>query len=270
MKKRCFNDRSSLAERDPVCTVRILHHCNFRCPACSTFSGPNGRGMISLRDFCSAVDILSAEGFKGQLNISGGETTLHHQLDAMLAYSAERLGQARICVFTNGHWIGLPGWRDRLRSFLSGPNVVVRFSLDRQHAEGEVRARYNEWNEDQVRSSEAARMEKAQSFLQACLEMNAKPGINFDFAFKGSLEEGRAYTSPLGEAPLYLITFRPFPAKRSKEPGFFAIDIDAENRPKVYPTLGHISAHEPLGGLETLAMALEMNRKALRKDNDHE
>jgi hypothetical protein len=264
MKERGYSDRRSSTGRDPACTVRILHNCNFRCPACSTFSGPDGRGMMSLRDFCCAVDILSDKGFEGQLNISGGETTLHQQLDGMLSYAAARLRRARICVFTNGHWIGLQGWRNRLRSFLAGPNVVVRFSLDRHHAEGEVMARYINGSEDQVHSSEVARMEKARSFIKACVEMNARPGVNFDFAFKGSLGEGRAYTSSLGEVPLYLISFRPSPEKRAKELGFFAIDVNEENRPDVYLTLGHIVAREPLGGLETLAMALEMNREALR------
>ena len=99
--------------------------------------------------------------------------------------------------------------------------------------------------------------------------MKAQPGVNFDFAFKGSLEEGRAYTRELGEVPLYLIRFRPFPAERPKEPGFFAIDVDEENRPEVYLTLGHIPAHESFGGLDTLAAALEINRKAVGKDEGH-
>jgi hypothetical protein len=266
MKEKGFSNRSELTGKDPVCTVRIIHKCNFRCPACSTFSGPNGQGVLSLTDFCRAVDILARESFRGQLNISGGETTLHHRLDAMLSYASARLGQARICVFTNGQWIGLPGWRNRLRSFLAGPNVLVRFSVDRQHAEGEVRARYREWSNGHVRSSEVERIEKAQLFLQACEELSAQPGINFDFAFKGSLEQGRDYTRSLGEVPLYLIRFRPNPADRPKEFGFFAIDINEENQPEVYLTLGHIPVNESFGGLDTLAAALEINRKALRKD----
>jgi hypothetical protein len=270
MKEKGYSDRSSLAVKDPACTVRILHACNFRCPSCSTFSGPERRGKLSLTDFSAAVDLLGEHGFRGQFHISGGETTLHPELDTMLSYAAGRLEQARICVFTNGHWVGLPGWRGRLRSFLAGPNVLIRFSLDRQHAEGEVRGRCIDWNEDHVRTSEAVRMEKARMFLQACREMNAMPGKHFDIAFKGSLEEGQAYTRGLDSAPLYLITFRPQPLKRPKEFGFFAIDVDEKNRPEVYPTLGHIPLHEPLGGLDTLATALEMNRKAIEDGDFHE
>ena len=269
MKKRGFSDRSQLSEKDPVCTVRILRRCNFRCPSCSTFSGPEGRGAISLTDFCLAADILAGEGFAGQLNISGGETTLHPDFGAMLSYASTRLEKARISVFTNGQWVGQAGWLDILGSLMAGPNVVVRFSLDRQHAEGEVRGRCRQWTEGEIRASERARIEKARSFLRACSDMKAQPGVNFDFAFKGSLEEGRAYTRELGEVPLYLIRFRPFPAERPKEPGFFAIDVDEENRPEVYLTLGHIPAHESFGGLDTLAAALEINRKAVGKDEGH-
>lgn len=269
MNEKEYSDRSSLAVKDPACTVRILHNCNFRCPSCSTFSGPDRRGKLSLADFSTAVDLLRGLGFRGQLHISGGETTLHPELDRMLSYAAGRLEAARICVFTNGHWVGERGWQDRLRSFLAGPNVLVRFSLDRQHAEGEVRARYSDWSEEQVRSSESVRLEKARLFLQACGKMGAQPGRNFDIAFKGTLPEGRAYTKALGEAPLYLITFRPQPLKRPKEFGFFAMDVDEENIPEVYLTLGHIPKHEPLGGLDTLATALEINRKALAEGMTH-
>ena len=70
---------------DPKASIRILHRCNFRCPACSTFSGPDCKGMMSLVDFCKAVEILATERFQGQLNVSGGEPTLHPALEAMLA-----------------------------------------------------------------------------------------------------------------------------------------------------------------------------------------
>ena len=219
--------------------------------------------MITRADFCKAVDILATERFRGQLNVSGGETTLHPALEAMLTYAAEWLEKACIAVFTNGDWVGFPGWRKRLEALLAGPNVLVRFSLDRQHAEGAVLARASGLDERLVKAVELERLDKARMFLHACRKLGAVPGVNFDFAFKGSLQEGREYTKDLGEVPLYLIRFRRDPSHRRKEFGFLAVDVDGHDSVAVYPTLGHIPTGESLGGLETLAAALEMNRNAL-------
>ena len=253
----------------PKISIRILHRCVFRCPSCSTFSGPDRRGLISSEDFRRVIDCLAVEDFRGQLNISGGEPTLHPALEEMLRYASQRLEKARIAIFTNGYWVGSPGWRKRLRGLLAGPNLLVRFSLDRQHAEGAVLAKSPTLDERLVSEMELKRLAQARLFLEVCRELEATPGINFDFAFKGSPEDGRRYTKDLGEVPLYLIRFRPNPSDRPKQSGFLAVDVDEHNRVWVYPTLGHIPAGEPLGGVETLGEALTINRQHVKEILNH-
>lgn len=257
-------DNAVETRAEPKVSIRVLHRCNFRCPACSTFSSPERKGVLAVSDVERALEVLATEDFQGQLNFSGGETTLHPDLPAMLALAAERLGKAHVAVFTNGDWVGPDGWEDRLHSFLAGPNVLVRFSLDRQHAGGAALARGEPLDEDRVRAVEAERFDKARMFLEACRALGAKPGANYDFAFKGSFDEGREYTACLGDVPLYLIRFREDPSRRPKAFGFLAVDVDEDGRVLVFPTLGHIPSDEPLGGLETLAEALAMNRDAFR------
>jgi hypothetical protein len=218
---------------------------------------------LQLPDFCRGVDLLAKESFSGIVNISGGETTLHPSLPEMLRYASQRLSSSRIAVFTHGHWVGQGEWRVLLQQLLAGPNVLVRFSLDRQHAEGIACTLSGASSESEIQRIESERLEKARLFLEACREFGAEPGRNFDFAFKGTAEEGAAYTANLGVVPLYLITFRPDPTQRPKTAGFFALDVDDDNRPLVYQTLGHIPDGESLGGIETLSQALAWNRSEI-------
>jgi hypothetical protein len=251
---------------EPKLSIRLLHRCNFRCPSCSTFSGPDRRGVLRLSDYNRAIEILAAESFRGTINISGGETTLHPDLPKMLAKGARALPETPIAVFTNGSWIGTSRWRDRLRALLAGPNVLVRLSLDRQHAEGLARVTGVAEDPRAVQRIERKRIEQTRRFIESCQELGAQPGRHYDIAFKGDLDEARAYTQSLGPVPLYLIQFRREPDRRSKRFGFFALDVDPEDRVLVFPTLGHIPTGEPLGGLETLREALRLNRAALKEN----
>jgi len=251
--------------REPKLTFRIIRRCAFDCPLCSTFSGVKRRGEMRQSDFRAAMDILATCDFRGTLNVSGGETTLHGRLCSMLRYASVRLPLARIAVFTNGDWVGRPGWRRRLRRMLAGPNVLVRFSLDRQHAQGAIRGAGRKITRKRLEAAERNRLRQAGQFLDACLASGAKPGVNFDFAFKGTADEARAYMRDLGPVPVYTIRLRRDPDKRPKEPGFFAVDAQENGSPLVYPTLGHIPRGEHMGGLETLATALEINRRSLER-----
>ncbi len=248
---------------EPKVTVRIIGRCNFRCPICSTFSGPEKAGLLAVSEFSRIVGLLAEHGFHGPLHVSGGETTLHPGLPEMAALAARHLPEAPVALFTNGNWVGEGDWRGLLRQLLAGPNILIRFSLDRPHAMGRAAALHGPVSHRTLAESEDALFEKARAFLAACLEEGAEPGRNFDFAYKGDLGEGRQYLAPLGTVPVYPIVFQKDPLHRPKLMGFMAVDLDQQGRPLVYPSLGHIPAGEPLGGIETLPSALEMNRWAL-------
>ncbi|MEJ2715933.1 MAG: radical SAM protein [Deltaproteobacteria bacterium] len=243
--------------------MRIIGRCNFRCPACSTFSSPEREGILRIDHFRQIVQTLAREDFQGVVNLSGGEPTLHPKLATMIRYVSETLPRARIIVFTNGSWIGQPWWRRKLESLMAGPNVLIRFSLDRQHAEGALKASARS-GQDGLREIERVRFEQARAFQDACVSLGAEPGVRFDFAFKGTMDEARAYMASLGTPPVYLITFQKKPAQRTKKFGYFAIDIDSRGRASVYPTLGHIPRGEAIGGIEELPTALRMNRSFLK------
>jgi uncharacterized Fe-S cluster-containing radical SAM superfamily protein len=255
---------------DPKVTVRIIGRCNFRCPSCSSFSGPERRGILSPADFSRILALLIRDGFRGVLNLSGGETTLHPRLPAFVRQASRRLPAARVVVFTNGDWVGRGGWRRLLGSLLAGPNVLVRFSLDRQHAEGKAMTLFGKANRSEVAALEKDRMEAARSFMAFCLERGAEPGRHFDFAFKGTAAAGSRYMSSLGRPPVYPIVFRRNPSRRPRAWGYLAVDLDAAGRPRVYATLSHIPRGEALGGIEALPAALAMNRRALRVSSAEE
>lgn len=246
---------------DPKVTVRIIGRCNFRCPACSTFSGPDRPGLLSIPEFSRIIDLLAENGFHGPLHISGGETTLHPGLAEMAALASRTLRESRVALFTNGDWVGGRDWHELLKKLLAGSNALVRFSLDRSHAVGRAAALHGSLSKKAISESEEALFQKARDFLDACLQEGAEPGLNFDFAFKGTIAEGEKYMAPLGRVPIYPIRFQTEPARRPKRLGFMAVDLDKFGRALVYPTLGHIPAEEPLGGIEALPSALEMNRR---------
>lgn len=251
-------DASAVPSGEPKITIRIIGKCTFHCPACCTGSGPSREGILQFSDFRKIVDTLAQEKFLGIVNISGGEPTLHPLLLDMLSYLTKVLPNNRIVVFTNGSWIGKPWWRKKLQSLLFVKNILVRMSLDHQHAEGALRA--SQSNKDLV-YFENRLFAQAQLFLSSALSFGAVPGTDFDFAFKGSPEEAALYMSRLGRVPAYCIEFQEIPEIRPKRLGYFAVDIDKDGHPFVYPTLGHILSHEPLGGLDTLPTALQMNRE---------
>jgi len=249
---------------EPKVTFRIIRSCNFDCPGCCTFSSLDRQGRIRIEDFRKVVDILADNRFRGILNISGGEPTLHEKLPELIRYASSGLGSARIALFTNGDWIGEDGWEPLLEACFSSPNVLIRFSHDEQHLLGKARAKGISVNEVILEELRLERSRKAAMFRERMKELGAVPGVNFDFAFKGSMKEARSYMSDLGDVPVYIIKLRENPEKRPKEFGFLAVDVQDNGDLLVYPTLGHIPDNEPLGGVESLPEALELNRRALR------
>lgn len=247
---------------EPKVTIRVIGRCNFRCPACSTFSNPERAGVLSLSDFEQIVHLLAQEDFRGVVNLSGGEPTLHPHLKKMIQQLSRTLPEARVVLFTNGSWVGAPGWRRQLAAFLAEPRVLVRFSLDRHHLEGALRGQGQAPSTIRLAEMKERLFGQARAFLSACSAMGARPGQQFDIAYKGTWQEARDYLAPLGNPPIYPITWQKDPARRPKQWGYLAIDLNDQGRPLVYPTLGHLP-REPLGGLDTLPRALEMNRRLL-------
>jgi hypothetical protein len=245
---------------EPKVTFRIIRRCNFDCPGCSTFSTMHRKGIMRMSDFQAAVNILRDYEFCGVLNISGGEPTLHRGLPVMIRYASSNLPAARIALFTNGDWVGRPGWKQRLKRLAVGPNVLIRFSLDVQHAQGAILAACQSINAANLKRVEQERIDKAKLFKEACIEF----GFHFDYAFKGSYTNARRYMRELGDVPVYLIRLRKNPDRRPKKWGFFAVDVEEDGGILVYPTLGHIPVNEPLGGMDALPIALEINRKAMQ------
>ena len=255
---------SILKGGEPKLTIRVIGRCNFHCPACSTFSSPGRKGILSVDDFHKIVDILRQVNFRGVLNISGGEPTLHPHLRPLMRWASEQLTAAKIILFTNGDWVRRKGWRNRLVELMESSNVLVRFSLDRQHAQGKAIASGINPHGRELSRIEAQRLAKARDFIRACREDGRHPGLDFDFAYKGSVQEARSYMSILGDVPVYPIEFQENPGIRPKQMGYLAVDIDDNGHPWVYMTLGHLSRNEPLGGIPALPEAIEENRKALR------
>jgi MoaA/NifB/PqqE/SkfB family radical SAM enzyme len=252
---------------EPKVTFRILHNCNFHCPKCSTFSGPNDNRRMSVSDFEGAIDILVENKFLGVVNLSGGETTLHPDLERMVGYAAGRLSESHLVVFTNGHWIGMPNWRNRLKGLLKHQNVLVRLSADWQHVEGEA-LRENESLSDEICSDiKCAQLERVKIFVNECESMKVVKNMNYDIAYKGTLEEAEEYFGKLWPLPVYLIEFQKHPRKRKQKFGYLAVDVDEKHSAEVFLTLAHFSKRDSLGGLEMLAEALKVNRGKLGKEN---
>jgi hypothetical protein len=264
MNVRCSAVSQVGVGREPKLTIRIIRRCGFRCPDCSAFSGPQRPGLLSISHFRQIIRHLVKHNFHGVLNISGGETTFHPQLLKIVSLASGHLPRARIVVFTNGDWVGRPRWRSLLGSLLKYPNVLVRFSLDKEHAEGKAQAVYGSAGADGIAKIEKERLAKARLFLEACRKEGAQPGLNFDFAFKGTISEGQAYMASLGDVPIYPLFFQRNPASRPKQMGFLAVDLDPQGRPLVFLTLGHLSRGESMGGLDQLPLALAQNREALK------
>jgi hypothetical protein len=248
---------------EPKLTIRVMGRCNFRCPLCSTFSSPERPGRLKVRDFKRAIDILKSKRFQGILNISGGEPLLHPDLVKMLSYAVKNLRDAKFVLFTNGFWVGQPHWKARLKRIMSMSGVLLRFSIDRQHVDGAVMAR-GKLTSKAIVGTKAIYIQKALALKAESERLKAKPGKNFDFAYKGTPGEAREYLRELGNAPIYPILLQKNPRKRPREYGYMAIDIDESGRPLVYLTLGHLARGAPHGGLDCLGEAIEINRAVLR------
>ncbi len=87
------------------CTLifEITDRCNLTCPTCFAGSSPHETRSMSLLEFEAQLDRLLAQGRKDAdiIQLSGGEPTIHPELEAMIAACFAR-GLERVYVNTNG------------------------------------------------------------------------------------------------------------------------------------------------------------------------
>lgn len=106
--------------------LALTNSCNRSCPWCSTCSSPAGDTWLSEADFLASLPAHGA--FEVQLE--GGEPTLHPQFCALVARARELPGCARVVVVTNG--VVLPRKRAELESWLAplGAPLTLKLSIN--------------------------------------------------------------------------------------------------------------------------------------------
>lgn len=93
--------------------VAVTNHCNRSCPWCCTCSSPKGQTWISLAD----VRASFPEEGPFQVQLEGGEPTLHPELWAMVDAARANPRCTRVVIVTNG--VVLPRERSELRAWLA-------------------------------------------------------------------------------------------------------------------------------------------------------
>jgi MoaA/NifB/PqqE/SkfB family radical SAM enzyme len=106
--------------------VALTNHCNRSCPWCSTCSSPVGRTFLS----DAAFRALLPREERFQLQLEGGEPTLHPQLRSMVDAARALPGCDRIILCTNG--VVLPRPQPRLRDWLArlGAPLTLKVSVN--------------------------------------------------------------------------------------------------------------------------------------------
>ncbi|HEY5284975.1 MAG TPA: radical SAM protein [Polyangia bacterium] len=107
--------------------VALTNHCNRSCPWCSTCSSPAGQTFLSLAAFRAMLP--TEERF--QLQLEGGEPTLHPHLLSMVDAARALPGCDRIILCTNG--VVLPREQARLRDWLVRLGAPLTLKLSVNH-----------------------------------------------------------------------------------------------------------------------------------------
>lgn len=106
------------------CTLifEITERCNLTCPTCFTVSSPHHMWTMSFDDFAAKLDALLRAGKSDAdiVQISGGEPTVHPELERMVAHCFER-GVRKVYINTNGVRLATdPGLAERLAAIDAG------------------------------------------------------------------------------------------------------------------------------------------------------
>jgi MoaA/NifB/PqqE/SkfB family radical SAM enzyme len=106
--------------------VAVTNRCNRRCPWCSTCSTPDGRTFLDVDAFRG---VLPGAG-RFQVQLEGGEPTLHPALPELIRIARSHPGCDRVVICTNGVTVprthaGLRGWIERL-----GAPLTLKISVN--------------------------------------------------------------------------------------------------------------------------------------------
>ncbi|HSR10190.1 MAG TPA: radical SAM protein [Thermodesulfobacteriota bacterium] len=105
----------------------LTNHCNYACPWCSMYSSPEGRTWMSA-ETCGKV----LAGFPScEVQLEGGEPTLHPKLMDFVRLACTHRGCRRIILCTNGK--ALPREKKNLEEWLFpfGNDCTVKLSVNR-------------------------------------------------------------------------------------------------------------------------------------------
>src|SRR5881392_174871 len=154
----------------------ITEQCNLRCPTCFADSSPQLTGIASVERVLENIDRrLEREGGRlDVLMISGGEPTVHPQLEELLERVMER-NIVRILLNTNGIQIAR---NDALLAFLARHNTRIEVYLQFDGFKLETH-RYHR-NADLRRLKQAAVERLSQNGIFCTLTMTAALGVNDD------------------------------------------------------------------------------------------
>ncbi len=89
-------------ERDGCCVLlELTNRCNLRCPVCFASAGEQSPHDLSLEEIGRQYDLLMEHGGPFNIQLSGGEPTMRHDLDQIIALGKEK-GFSFFQLNTNG------------------------------------------------------------------------------------------------------------------------------------------------------------------------
>jgi uncharacterized radical SAM superfamily Fe-S cluster-containing enzyme len=152
----------------------VTEACNLRCPTCFASSSPDLAGVVPVEDVLASLDTRLAREH-GQIDVlmlSGGEPTIHPEIERILEEAASR-NVVRILLNTNGIRIAkddaflaeLIGLRERVEIYLQFDGFELQ--THRHHRGGDLR---------RVKQETVRRLSEAGIFTT--LTMTASLGVN--------------------------------------------------------------------------------------------